>query len=140
MQAGDGAFEKTTKKGKAATIARPKPKPKSKRREEVDKEPQWLASLVSCTPLSAMVAQVIFAIVSVVKTITRKKAHRITTQVLKPANHPRLPDPSALSGMWVQVHTMGTATVTVSWKQQAKQYCLKLQEFGLTSSISPEPN
>ena len=41
---------------------------------------------------------------------------------------------------FVQVHTMGTATVTVSWKQQAKQYCLKLQEFGLTTSIAPDPS
>ena len=56
------------------------------------------------------------AIVQVVKTITRKKAHRIC----------------------VQAHSMGTATVTTSWKQQAKQYCLKLQKYGLTSSIAPE--
>jgi len=52
----------------------------------------------------------------VVKTITRKKAHRIT----------------------VQAHSMGTATVTTTWKQMAKQYCLKLQKYGLTSSIAPE--
>ena len=38
---GDGAFEKTTKRGKSATIARPKPKPKNKRKEDVDKEPMW---------------------------------------------------------------------------------------------------
>ena len=74
------------------------------------------ARLAAPIALSASARQVIFAIVSVVKTVTRKKAHRITTQV----------------------HTMGTATVTVSWKQQAKQYCLKLQQFGLTSSITPE--
>jgi len=112
---GDGAFEKTTKRGKSATIARPKPKPKNKRKEDVDKEPMWRVLLHNDDVHTW--DYVIFAIVSVVKTITRKKAHRITTQV----------------------HTMGTATVTVSWKQQAKQYCLKLQEFGLTSSISPEP-
>ena len=56
------------------------------------------------------------AIVQAVQTITRKKAHRIC----------------------VQAHSMGTATVTTSWKQQAKQYCLKLQKYGLTSSIAPE--
>ncbi|KAL1499734.1 hypothetical protein AB1Y20_012421 [Prymnesium parvum] len=116
MQAGDGAFEKSRKTSKAATIARPKPKPKSKRKEDVDKEPMWRVLLHNDDVHTW--DYVIFAIVSVVKTITRKKAHRITTQV----------------------HTMGTATVTVSWKQQAKQYCLKLQQFGLTSSIAPDPS
>jgi len=59
---------------------------------------------------------VTMAIVKVVKTVTRKKAHRIC----------------------VQAHTMGTATVTTTWKQMAKQMCLKLQKFGLTSSIAPD--
>ena len=59
---------------------------------------------------------VTMAIVKVVKTITRKKAHRIT----------------------VQCHSMGTATVTTTWKQMAKTMCLKLQKFGLTSSIAPD--
>ena len=55
-------------------------------------------------------------IVKVVKTITRKKAHRIC----------------------VQTHSMGTATVTTTWKQMAKTMCLKLQKMGLTASIAPE--
>ena len=59
---------------------------------------------------------VMMAIVKVVKTITRKKAHRIT----------------------VQCHSMGTATVTTTWKAMAKTMCLKLQKFGLTSSIAPD--
>ena len=59
---------------------------------------------------------VTMAIVKVVKTITRKKAHRIT----------------------VQAHSAGTATVTTTWKQMAKTMCLKLQKFGLTSSIAPD--
>ena len=59
---------------------------------------------------------VTMAIVKVVKTITRKKAHRVC----------------------VQAHTMGTATVTTTWKQMAKTMCLKLQKFGLTSSIAPD--
>ena len=59
---------------------------------------------------------VTMAIVKVVKTVTRKKAHRIT----------------------VQAHSMGTATVTTTWKQMAKTMCLKLQKFGLTSSIAPD--
>ena len=56
------------------------------------------------------------AICKVVKTITRKKAHRIT----------------------VQCHSYGTATVTTTWKQMAKTMCLKLQKYGLTSSIAPD--
>jgi hypothetical protein len=95
---------------------------------------------------------VTMAVVKVVKTITRKKAHRIT----------------------VQCHSHGTATVTTTWKQMAKTMCahrhlrpapsspslvvclircadtdrcccgmqlsrcLKLQKFGLTSSIAPD--
>jgi len=115
QEGGDGgARESEKRRGKAAVISRPKPKPVQKNKEDVDKEPQWRVLLHNDDVHTW--DYVIFAIVSVVKTVTRKKAHRITTQV----------------------HTMGTATVTVSWKQQAKQYCLKLQQFGLTSSITPE--
>ena len=56
------------------------------------------------------------AICSVVRTIKRKKAHTIT----------------------VQAHSMGTAVVTQTYKQKAKEFCLGLQKYGLTSSISPE--
>ena len=59
---------------------------------------------------------VTMAIAKVVKTITRKKAYRIC----------------------VQAHTRGTATVTTTWKQMAKTMCLKLQKYGLTSSIAPD--
>ena len=48
-------------------------------------------------------------------TVTRAKAHRIT----------------------VAAHTNNLAVVTTTWKQMAKQYCIKLQKFGLTSSIAP---
>jgi len=114
--AGGGAGEQERSRGRSAVVSKPKPKPISKRKEDVDKEPMWRVLLHNDDVHTW--DYVIFAIVSVVKTITRKKAHRITTQV----------------------HTMGTATVTVSWKQQAKQYCLKLQEFGLTTSIAPDPS
>jgi len=115
MQSTDGGgYEQEKKRGRTATIAKPKPKPKEKQREEVENEPMWRVLLHNDDVHTW--DYVIFAIVSVVKTITKKKAHKITTQV----------------------HTMGTATVTVTWKQMAKQYCLKLQEFGLTSSISPD--
>jgi ATP-dependent Clp protease adapter protein ClpS len=112
----DGGYEREGKRGRTATIAKPKPKPKEKSKEDVENEPMWRVLLHNDDVHTW--DYVIFAIVSVVRTITRKKAHKITTQV----------------------HTMGTATVTVTWKQMAKQYCLKLQEFGLTSSISPDPS
>ena len=50
-----------------------------------------------------------------VATVTRSKAHRIT----------------------VAAHTNNLAVVTTTWKQMAKTYCIKLQKFGLTSSIAP---
>ena len=37
----------------------------------------------------------------------------------------------------VAAHTNNLAVVTTTWKQMAKQYCIKLQKFGLTSSIAP---
>jgi len=95
-------------------IARPKPIEKSKNKEEVENEPSWRVLLHNDDVHTF--DYVSMAIVKVVKTITRKKAHRIC----------------------VQCHSMGTATVTTTWKQMAKSYCLKLQKFGLTSSIAPD--
>ena len=145
---GDGG-ERQRSKGKTITVARPKPKPKQDRKEDVDIDKSWRVllhnddvrlantptappdrccgishsrALTSHTPFASLAVQVhtfdyvTMAIVKVVKTITRKKAHRIT----------------------VQCHSMGTATVTTTWKQMAKQMCLKLQKFGLTSSIAPD--
>lgn len=111
---GGGQRERERQTGRSATIAKPKPKAKPKNREEVDNEPMWRVLLHNDDVHTW--DYVIFAITSVVKTVTKKKAHKITTTV----------------------HTQGTATVTVTWKQLAKQYCLKLQGFGLTSSISPD--
>ena len=37
----EGSRERENKKGRQATIARPKPKPKEKSKEEVDKEGEW---------------------------------------------------------------------------------------------------
>ena len=113
MQEGEGG-DQERKRGRVAVIARPKPKPKEQQKEDVDKEANWKVLLHNddvhtfeyCTG----------AIVAVVRTITRKKAHKIT----------------------VQAHSMGTGVVTTTWKQQAKEYCMKLQKYGLTSSISPE--
>ena len=144
---GDGG-ERERSRGRTTTIARPKPKPKQSSKEEVDKENSWRVLLHNddvrashkteelCSCAIALCAgshhnfsrshathaqvhtfdYVTMAIVKVVKTITRKKAHRIT----------------------VQCHSAGTATVTTTWKQMAKTMCLKLQKFGLTSSIAPD--
>jgi len=118
MQQDGGGFgqsgERERQRGRSATIAKPKPKPKSRRKEDVEKEGSWRVLLHNDDVHTF--DYVNMAIVRVVKTITRKKAHRIT----------------------VQAHSMGTATVTTTWKQMAKQYCLKLQKYGLTSSIAPE--
>ena len=63
----DGARERENKKGRQATIARPKPKPKEKSKEEVDKEGEWkvllhnddvsLASTSSALPPARATAQ-----------------------------------------------------------------------------------
>jgi len=111
---GAGAREKRRSRGRTATVARPKPKPKFDRKEDIDHEQQWRVLLHNDDVHTF--DYVSMAIVKVVKTITRKKAHRIT----------------------VQCHSMGTATVTTTWKQMAKTMCLKLQKFGLTSSIAPD--
>merc|ERR1719198_1795384 len=109
-----GSGEGERQKGRTIVVSRPKPKPKEDRKEEVSHEPSWRVLLHNDDVHTF--DYVTMAIVKVVKTITRKKAHRIT----------------------VQAHSMGTATVTTTWKQMAKTMCLKLQKFGLTSSIAPD--
>ena len=158
MQEGDGAGgDRERSRSRIITVARPKPKPKQDRKEDLSHEKQWrvllhnddvrlragphhgartgtrgralggstprlhIARSPACFSVHDLVQvhtfdYVTMAIVKVVKTITRKKAHRIT----------------------VQAHSMGTATVTTTWKQMAKTMCLKLQKFGLTSSITPD--
>ena len=111
---GEGAREGEKQRGRTAVIAKPKPKAKSKRKEEVENEPSWRVLLHNDDVHTF--DYVSMAIVRVVKTITRKKAHRICCQA----------------------HSMGTACVTTTWKQMAKTYCLKLQKYGLTSSIAPD--
>ena len=111
---GGGGGERERSRGRTAVVSRPKPKPKNENREDVDKDKSWRVLLHNDDVHTF--DYVTMAVVKVVKTITRKKAHRIT----------------------VQCHSMGTATVTTTWKQMAKQMCLKLQKFGLTSSIAPD--
>ena len=112
--AGGGSGEGERQRGRSAVIARPKPKAKDERKEDTTLEPMWRVLLHNDDVHTW--DYVIMAIVETVKTITRKKAHRITTQV----------------------HSQGVATITVTWKQQAKTFSLKLQNYGLTSSICPD--
>mmetsp|Transcript_13997 Transcript_13997/g.28390 ORF Transcript_13997/g.28390 Transcript_13997/m.28390 type:complete len:171 (+) Transcript_13997:44-556(+) len=109
----DGGREREQKKGRSTTIARPKAVPVSKNKEEVDKEGEWKVLLHNDDVHTF--DYVNMAICKTVATVTRAKAHRIT----------------------VAAHTNNLAVVTTTWKQMAKTYCLKLQKFGLTSSIAP---
>ena len=84
------------------------------RKEAVDKEPIWRVLLHNDDVHTF--DYVIDTIVSVVRTVTRKKAHRIT----------------------MEAHKSGLATVTTTWKQLAREYSLGLQKAGLTSSIAPD--
>jgi len=113
---GDGGRGRETEKsrGRTAVIERPKPKPKSMRKEDVSLDANWKVLLHNDDVHTFEYCT--GAICSVVRTIKRKKAHTIT----------------------VQAHSMGTAVVTQTYKQKAKEFCLGLQKYGLTSSISPE--
>jgi len=84
------------------------------RKEAVDKEPIWRVLLHNDDVHTF--DYVIDTMVSVVKTVTRKKAHRIT----------------------MEAHKSGLATVTTTWKQLAREYSMGLQKAGLTSSIAPD--
>ena len=94
--AGGGAGEQERSRGRSAVVSKPKPKPISKRKEDVDKEPMWRVLLHNDDVHTW--DYVIFAIVSVVKTITRKKAHRITTQVGR--SHPFPSSSTPISIRW----------------------------------------
>ena len=94
---GGGGGERQRSRGRTAVISRPKPKPKNENREDVDKDNSWRVLLHNDDVHTF--DYVTMAIVKVIQTVTRKKAHKIT----------------------VQCHSMGTATVTTTWKQMAKQ-------------------
>ena len=106
--------EREKSRGRTAVISRPKPKPKSARKEDISHDANWKVLLHNDDVHTFEYCT--GAICSVVRTIKRKKAHTIT----------------------VQAHSMGTAVVTQTYKQKAKEFCLGLQKYGLTSSISPE--
>jgi ATP-dependent Clp protease adapter protein ClpS len=110
------ASERETKKskGRTAVIERPKPKPKEVSKEDVKNDQPWRVLLHNDEVHTFDYC--IGCIASTVPTVPRKKAHRIV----------------------METHTSGMAVVTRTFKQQAKQYCIALQQLGLTSSIAPE--
>lgn len=112
----DTAREQERKGSRVITVDRVKPDRETERKEKVDKEPIWRVLLHNDDVHTF--DYVSMAIVKVVKTVSRKKAFKIT----------------------VEAHMSGIATVTTTWKQMAKQYCTGLQKMGLTSSIAPDPS
>jgi len=108
--------EQKRKGSRLATIDRVKPEKDLERKEKVENEPIWRVLLHNDDVHTF--DYVSMAIVKVVKTVSRKKAFKIT----------------------VEAHMSGIATVTTTWKAMAKQYCTGLQKMGLTSSIAPDPS
>ena len=101
-------------RGRTAVIPRPKAIPKSHDKKDNSHDANWKVLLHNDDVHTFEYCN--GAICAVVRTIKRKKAHTIT----------------------VQAHSMGTAVVTQTYKQKAKEFCIGLQKYGLTSSISPE--
>eukprot|EP00177_Eucheuma_denticulatum_P002034 GFKZ01003642.1.p1 GENE.GFKZ01003642.1~~GFKZ01003642.1.p1 ORF type:complete len:176 (+),score=19.80 GFKZ01003642.1:297-824(+) len=100
--------------GGVAVITKPDTKKKTKRKSQTEFEQSWRVLLHNDDVHTF--EYVTGAIVKVVRTVSRKKAHRIT----------------------MTAHTAGVATVTTTWKAQAEAYCKGLQREGLTSSIAPD--
>jgi ATP-dependent Clp protease adapter protein ClpS len=112
----DQQQEQQKRRSRLATVDRVKPDLEVERKEQVDKEPIWRVLLHNDDVHTF--DYVSMSIVKVVKTVSRKKAFKIT----------------------VEAHMSGIATVTTTWKAQAKSYCMGLQKMGLTSSIAPDPS
>ena len=112
----DQQQEQQKRRSRLATVDRVKPDLELERKEQVDKEPIWRVLLHNDDVHTF--DYVSMSIVKVVKTVSRKKAFKIT----------------------VEAHMSGIATVTTTWKAQAKSYCTGLQKMGLTSSIAPDPS
>ncbi|PXF48789.1 ATP-dependent Clp protease adapter protein ClpS [Gracilariopsis chorda] len=107
-------FGDSDRGGGVAVITKPVTKKKTKRKSQTQYEPSWRVLLHNDDVHTF--DYVTGAIVKVVRTVSRKKAHRIT----------------------MQAHASGVATVTTTWKAQAEEYCKGLQMHGLTSSIAPD--
>lgn len=106
-----GQAQKESRGGVAVKV---KPKRKTKKEKKEELEHNWRV-LLHNDDIHTF-DYVITAIVSVVKTVSRKKAHRVT----------------------MEAHSCGVSTVTTTWKQLAEEYCLGLQRYGLTTSIAPD--
>lgn len=100
--------------GGVAVITRPRVDKKTAKKSKTEREPSWRVLLHNDDVHTF--DYVTGAIVKVVRTVSRKKAHRIT----------------------MQAHSSGVATVTTTWKALAEDYCKGLQMHGLTSSIAPD--
>lgn len=100
--------------GGVVTIVRPDVRKETQKKEKTEREPTWRVLLHNDEVHTF--DYVTGAIVKVVRTVSRKKAHRIT----------------------MQAHASGVATVTTTWKALAEEYCKGLQMHGLTSSIAPD--
>ncbi|KAA8498980.1 ATP-dependent Clp protease adapter protein ClpS [Porphyridium purpureum] len=111
---GGGKFEQDTSRGNVITIQKPEVKKKSERKSETEKEKNWRVLLHNDDVHTF--DYVTGIIVQVVRTVSRRKAHRIT----------------------MTAHSHGIATVTTTWKAMAEEYCKGLQRQGLTSSIAPD--
>ncbi|PXF47330.1 ATP-dependent Clp protease adapter protein CLPS1, chloroplastic [Gracilariopsis chorda] len=107
-------FGDSDRGGGVAVITKPVTKKKFKRKSQTEYEPYWHVLLHHDNVHTFEYAT--GAIVKVVRTVSRKTAHRIT----------------------MQAHVSGVATVTTTWKAQAEEYCKGLQMHGLTSSIAPD--
>ncbi|GJQ08664.1 hypothetical protein GpartN1_g1502.t1 [Galdieria partita] len=102
------------REGRGGVAVKVKPKRKTKKEKKEELEHNWRV-LLHNDDIHTF-DYVITAIVSVVKTVSRKKAHRVT----------------------MEAHSCGVSTVTTTWKQLAEEYCLGLQRYGLTTSIAPD--
>eukprot|EP00871_Galdieria_phlegrea_P003807 jgi/Galph1/4427/GphlegSOOS_G3030.1 len=106
--------EQAEKQGRGGVAVKVKPKRKTRKEKKEELEHNWRV-LLHNDDIHTF-DYVISAIVSVVKVISRKKAHRVT----------------------MEAHSCGVSTVTTTWKQLAEEYCLGLQRYGLTTSIAPD--
>jgi len=111
---GDMERESKRGRGRVAVIAKPKNKSEVDRKEAVAFEPMWRVILHNDDVHTF--DYVTMSIANVVKSIKRKKAFNIA----------------------VQAHSSGQATVTCTFKQAAKTFCIGLQHHGLTVSIAPD--
>ncbi|KAJ1622684.1 ribosomal protein L7/L12, C-terminal/adaptor protein ClpS-like protein [Pavlovales sp. CCMP2436] len=106
--------KETKKKSRLQTIEKTEEKTELQRKEKTEMDKIWRVILHNDDVHTFEYCTM--AICKTVKTVPRKKAFKIT----------------------MEAHMSGLATVTVTWKAQAKVYCTGLQQFGVTASIAPD--